>query len=264
MTLPALALALALGGWSSVGNLGTNTSTSSTNTITVTTAAQLSANNVGVCAIGSDENSGGSNGDNGEVSSVADGTNSWTKLGEFKNAQATQAANGALISLWYVRPAANLASSSTITVTFNGFNPTAKAVTCWQFSFGAGSTSTAGAETTCSSGATGVEDDALNPEAFACATGVNQEHLFLRATACESNNTGYTKTAAYSAANNATANTGTSSTSMGVRLEWIVETASTSTTSGPTYVVADCASTMQYLDEVAAASGTHPGQPGWW
>jgi hypothetical protein len=81
------------------------------------------------------------------------------------------------------------------------------------------------------------------------ATGAAAEHLFSRASACESNNTGYTVDTDYTAFSNATASTGTSNSSMGVRGEFRIANESTSAASDPTYVSADCASAMIGLDE---------------
>lgn len=269
MVIPALALVATLGAWTSVGSIMTaNKTSNAATTWAPTTSAVLAAGHIGVCAFATDEASGASNGDVPEHTALADAAlNTWTKIAEFKNAQTSTAANGADVSLWYTVATNQLNSGAAITLTMAANTSPSLAASCWDFTVAAGSTVSKSAETACASGATGIEDDALDPAAMSCPTSVSQEHLFIRATASETNSATWTVTGGYTSftLTSSIANTGTLLTSMRVGVEFKIETAATSTTSDPTQTSADHASVMGWLDEtLAAGSTTNPGQPGWW
>jgi hypothetical protein len=230
--------------WQSVGTIGTGTSTSAGTTVAVTTSAAAEAGNTVVCVAGKDESGSGTTDGTGnaQFTSIADsdGVNTWIEAYEWCNMQTSTAANGACVAVYYTDVTDTIESGDTITLTHTSV--TSKAMSCWEFS-APGSTI---AET---AGENGLANDASDPGSMTLATGVAAEHLFIRASACESNNTGYTVDTDYTAFSNATANSGTSNTSMGVRGEFRIANESDSAASNPTYVSADCASAMIGLDE---------------
>lgn len=242
----------ALASWSSVGTLGTGTSTTSGTTVVVTTSAALEAGNIGVCVIAKDESGTGTTDGTGNAqftSMTNSGTAAtWIEAYEWCNMQTSTASNGACVSVYYAIPGTTINSGSTITATITSV--TSKAMSCWEFS--ATSSPLSVSQT---SGANGLANDAADPGSMTLASGVSAEHLFIRASACESNTTTYTADTDYTAMDNATANTGTTATSMGIRGEFRIANESTSAASDPTYVAADCASAMIGLNESVTPSG---------
>ena len=114
-----------------------NVSTSATSW-TFATSAQLTAGNVGVIVLATD-NVATTNGNTNDHSSITDAAgNTWTKAREWTNA-ISAVADAATVSVWYSKASANLASGGNITVNLSG-SIAAKAVTCWQFTMGAGNT----------------------------------------------------------------------------------------------------------------------------
>lgn len=252
--LLTLALSLltspAFAAWTRVGGLGTATNLSAGVALVLTTSATLEAGNVAVCSIGVDEpGTGTTDGDAGQIAGVTDSAgNTWVEGFEWCNMQTSTLRDGVCAAGWYSLATTQLTSGDTITIAFLA-NFTAKAATCDEWTIGAGSTVALAA------GANGTTQDAADVGNMQVVTGVVQEHLFIRANACESNHAGYTADTDYTIyAANATADTGTAATSMGARGESRIATESTSATSNPTWVVADCASVMFALDEVAAAA----------
>jgi hypothetical protein len=227
-----------------VGSLGTGTSTTAGTSLTVTTSATLEAGNVGVCAIGKDETgTGTTDGDLGQVTNVTDGSsNRWVKAIEFCNAQTSTAADGACIDIWWTKATTQLTSGGTITITLSA-STTSKAATCDEF------TMDTNLSPYMAAGQNGLANDAADPGSMTAATTVSRPHLFVRASACESNTTTYTADTDYTGGGNATAGTGTAATSMGARIETRVATEATSAASDPTYATADCASAMAALNE---------------
>lgn len=214
------------------------------------TTAQLDAGNVGVCAIGKDESNTGTTDGNGqaEFTSVTDDAgNTWVEADEFVNSQAIGANNGAAVAVYYTLVTSTLTSGANITFTTAGGRRQAAA--CWEFAFGGGSTIVEAA------GENGLANDGADPGSMTVATGVAVEHLFLRGTACETNDTGWTEDADYTNFDhtNATDDSGVAGTSMGVRGSFRIATEATSAASDPTWTSADCASYMVGLNEVAAA-----------
>lgn len=229
--------------WSAVGTLGTSNDTTSDTTHNLTTSAQLDINNIGVCLIAKDESGAGTTDGNGnaQFTSITDSAgNTWTEAYEWCNMQTSTASNGSCVGLYYTKATANLASAGTITPTYT--TATSKAMTCFEFSTSASATITEAA------GENGLANDAADPGSMTIATGQARQHLFIRASSCESNSTAFTADTDYTAFSNATANTGTSSTSHGIRGEYRIATESTSAASDPSYAAADCASAMIALD----------------
>lgn len=251
--ISALLLALALlwsgaagASWSSAGTIGSGTSTTAGTTVAVTTSADAEAGNVVVCVLGKDESGSGTTDGtaNAQFTSIADSdaVNVWVEAYEWCNMQTSTAANGACVAVYYTKVADTIETSDVITATITSV--TSKAMSCWEFT--ATSSPLTVAET---AGENGLANDAADPGSRTLASGVSSEHLFVRASACESNNTGYTVDTDYTAMTSATANTGTTATSMGVRGEFRIANEATSAASDPTYVAADCASAMIGLNE---------------
>lgn len=257
LLLPAPALAA----WTDTAqNLIDAADGSAVSSILMNTLNALSVGDVAVCAVGTDETgTGTTDGDNNQHTTIVDGSsNTWVQAAEFQNMQTSTAADGASVSIYYARITSALASGGNITFNFSAAT-TRKAFACWRFSVAAGSTVSLAA------GASTLANDAADPGSMTVATGVSQSHLFVRASACETNSPTWTPTATYSAFTNfgSQSNSGTAATSIALGVEYKIETAATSTASNPTLATVDCASVMVGLDEVAAAGGSAGLWGGW-
>lgn len=182
------------------GGIGTAATTANASTIVLSVSSTTaSAGNLVILVIGAD-NSSTSDGDNSEITSVTDsGGNTWTKAREHTNSNAAASA-GATVSLWYTKPTTTLtagAGGGTITVTFASARQ-AKAVTGWAYSIG--NTTPTVAASTATSG------DAVRLGTANLSTALtNQEYLFVRADAIESDIASYTPTTGYTSLSWATA-----------------------------------------------------------
>lgn len=231
----------------SVGTLGSvQSKTANQASLVLTTSATLEAANVGVILIAVDNNAA-VDGDEGAVTGVVDSAgNTWSKLGEFTNAQ-TGAQLGATISVWMVKATTQLTSGGTITASFNNTaSRDASAATAWEYTVGANKT--LGVEGTNAT----LANDAADPGSMNVTT-ANISCLRIRASAGENNNTttNWTKTAAFTSNFDANGTTGGgAATNMQVRGEWLIST-STGQASDPTQASADWASIYIALKEVA-------------
>jgi hypothetical protein len=241
----------AFAGWAVGDILGTGASTTTGTTVAVTTSATLESGNFAACFIASDEaNAGTTNGTgNAQFTSVADSAgNTWTEAYEWCNVRNAGAADGACVAVYTTTATSQLASSGTITATVDSV--TSKVMGCLEFTVAGGSTISEAA------GENGLANDGADPGSMTIATGVAQEHLFLRAIACETNTAGYTADTDYLTGGvGAAANTGTANTSMATRSEYRIASEATSAASDPSYVISDCASAMVAFDEVAGGGG---------
>lgn len=194
------------------------------------------------------DNSGTGDGDNSEVTSVTDSaSNTYTKLGEFTNGNGSAGA-GATVSLWYSILTSQLTSGAG-TVTANFSSRTAVAMMGWEASFTAGGViSVAGTLQT-------LANDAADPGSMTVGGLSSREYLWIRVIASESNDiTALTVSGGFTTMNLSRANTGTDGTSMIVRGEYIIATATTQT-SDPTLYSKDHASLFIALQEDPAATG---------
>ena len=243
--LLSLVSAPAFAAWARVGTFLVGNSTSAATTLVVATSAALEAGNIGVCVVAKDETGAGTtDGDNLQVIGVTDASsNTWQRAVEFCNMQTSTAANGACVDIWFVQPSVTIASAANVTFTFLA-STTSRAATCDEFT----NTGVVGR----AAGFAGIANDAADPGSMTDATGIAREHLFIRASACETNVTTYTADADYVAfggsTTTSTANTGTAATSMGARGESRIANEATSAASDPTYAAVDCASAMAALD----------------
>lgn len=148
--------------WGAPSNIGTGRNKASSTTVVLTTTVAIAADEVAVVIIAAD-NTSTVDGDNGEVSSITDsaGGNTWTKAREFTNSQGAANA-GATVSVWFSKLTNGIALGGTITANF-GTARTAKAITGFKATVGAGNVVTVDADTA-------VAGDALDPPAMDLVT----------------------------------------------------------------------------------------------
>lgn len=235
--------------WTSAGSFLTANDGTAATTWSPATSAQLDAGDVGVCVVAKDETGGGTtDGDAAQYTSMVDqAANAWIEVGEYCNMNTSTAADGACVAIYYTKATNSLASGALVTFTFSA-STTRKAATCWAFN---------GDSVTVTAGTNGAPYDAADPGSLTVASGSAQEHLFIRASACESNDTGYTADGDYTTFTHtsSTSDSGAADTSMGARAEYRIATESTSAASDPTYVAADCASVAAGFDEAVDSYG---------
>jgi len=241
--------------WTRVGTFMVGNDATAGTTYAPTTSAALEVGNVGFCVIAKDETGAGTTDGSGnaEYTSVVDAAgNTWIELLEWCNMQTSTAANGACVALYATQATTQLNSAAAVTITF-GASTTRKAVTCDEW------TVAPGYILSVTAGTNAVANDAADPGSLTVTTGVARDHLFIRATACESNVTTYTADTDYVAyggsTTTSTSNSGTAATSMGARGESRFATESTSAASDPTYATADCASIEMGFDMTAPVGG---------
>src|SRR5947208_9906637 len=221
-----------------------NVSTSATSW-TFATSAQLTAGNVGVIVLATD-NLQTTNGNTNDHASITDAAgNTWTKAREYTTG-IDGVANDATVSVWYSKASFNL--SGNITVNLSG-SIAAKAVTCWQFTMGAGNT------IVLEDG--GDKSDVQADAGLITLSGLPSiEHLFIRGTASEASGQTYTASTNYTAFTHTSSTFvgGSTSSSMDARGEFRIFTATTDTTDPAMSSTArDRASTMVALREVGPA-----------
>jgi hypothetical protein len=249
--------------WAAFGSVGplcsASIGTASALWNTIVPSNQLDAGNLGVVVVASD-NSGTVNGDLDEIISVSDTVgNDWRKAREFSNTRGT-AAGGATVSVWYTKASVNLPTTGRIAVKFYAAI-SAKAVTCWEFTTGAGS----GIAVEWG----GDRADTGDAGAITLSGLASAEHLWLRGTGVEDNVTTYTATTnpnIFTGFGNyltSTTSGGGAAQQMAARGEFRISTA-TSETTDPTTSSADNASTMVALVEVVDStakvlSGSYKG-----
>src|SRR5437870_1439557 len=211
------------------------------------TSAQLTAGNVGVIVLATD-NVAITDGNTNDHSSITDAAgNTWTKAREWTNA-ISAVADAATVSVWYSKASFNLASGGNITVNLSG-SIAAKAVTCWQFTMGASNMIVV-------EGGADKSDDQADASLITLAGLPNIEHLFIRGTASEASGQTYTASTNYTAFNSTSSTFvgGATSTSMDARGEFRIFTATTDTTDpAMSSTTRDRASTMVALREVGLA-----------
>jgi len=238
--------------FTSVGNLGVGASSVSSTSFNATTAATLTAGNIGILAVVTD-NTTTTDGNTSDHSTVTDssGAVSWTKLYEYTNGESAAEA-GVTTSLWLrPRQGSDLASGSTVTITL-GTARVDKTASSWQF--------TCSADPTQAASAVGTLVDAANGFGSASFSSLpSKEYLFFRACGKEANvastsdltaSTGFSTITAQRSRNNAAA--------VLVRGEWRIVTA-TGETSNPTFAFSgDAASIFVALEEPTTAAAPAP------
>lgn len=206
-----------------------------------TTTNALNSGELGVISIALD-NVGTTDGDLSEVTSVTDTAgNTWIKAVEFTNGNGAAAA-GATCSCWYTLATATLSAGGTITVNTSGA-PARKAITGHVFSYNSTITNV---------GSSTRADDAADAGSITVTpSSGSREHLYIRATACESTNISYTPSTNFTAmdhTNSTTFGIGGSAKNMGARGEYRIVTNSSDSTD-PTTSTANHASVMVALDD---------------
>ena len=227
----------------SVGRRGTGSGSGAGSTVVITTSAQLDAGNVGLLVFVTD-NTQTTEGYSSNHSTVADsGGNNWTKWQEYTNGNGA-AQDGVTVSIWYLRPASNLASGATITCTVDTANYD-RCASAWEF--------TAAADLTNSASDVANATDASNGFGSVSHSGLSSlSRLYFRGLGKEANSTtqitvstGFTAITAARSRNNAAA--------VLVRGEFRINT-STGETSNPTLAVTgDTAGIFLALEESSAA-----------
>jgi hypothetical protein len=118
------------------GTLGTGANSTSNSSYTFNTATNtLAAGNFGILISVSD-NTGTSDGDNNEHTTVTGATGTWTQLGEYTNAEGSAGA-GVTTSVWLFEATGTVNTGTTITLNFAS-NRTDKCCAFWKFTKAAG------------------------------------------------------------------------------------------------------------------------------
>lgn len=235
----------------SVGNLGSTGSAASTTTLVITTGADVEVGNCVAVFIAND-NLGSSDGDNNDVTGVADsgGVNSYSQLGAEHTYAEGGAGNGANVAAFGMRAASLLSSGGTITITFASAI-VAKAARAWEYTCGATLEFVSGSQQTESINGTGDNGS------LAISGLDSQEYLCLRVMGRARNNTAnITPTTNFTDLGDVLGNSGADATSMRLDAEQLIFTG-TGCTSDPTFPVpgsSDAASTLIAIREFVAAS----------
>lgn len=232
----------------SVGTAGSGISTSASSSVAATVNATLAVGRL-VVAIVAKDNIQTTDGDPSEVTSVADTrSNVWTKAREFCNGQGGVAA-GADVAIYYTVVTTQIEVADAVTANLSA-NVQSKAISLWYYSLAAGSLVSV-------AGGADLANDGADPGNITVGGLASAEYLWVRAIATESNSTtALTVTAGFTVMTQAVANTGTSATSMGVRGEFIIATATTKSSDPTLFGSTDMASTMVAFSEVPAQSIT--------
>lgn len=210
-----------------------------------------------VIAVFAKDNAATADGNTSEITAVTDSqSNTYTKLREFCNSQGAADA-GATVSMWMSKLATALATTDTITATLSDAR-SAKAVAARRFAVAAGNTLQVD----------GTPQDRADDAADTGALTISDldsgvEHLIIRGGAFETANTAYTASTNYTAFDHTGAQTagGAGPTNMAARGEFrVLASGNTTDTTDPT-LIADSASAMIALKEVAEGGGSATATP---
>lgn len=239
--------------FTSDGTLGATNEKTSDTTITLTLGANAEAGRLVVVLISAD-NQASADAETSEVSSVSDsaGGNTWTKIGEYCNAQGAADA-GCTIAAFFSVLTNQINSGGTITGNLAN-SKQSKAISAWKWSIGAGNTvQLAGTLQTV------ADDGPGNASALSLSGLSNIERLYIRALANESSSaTDITATASYTRFTADQTTGGGAATNMGIRGEWRILTG-TGDTSDPNFASGDQASIFRALEEVASGPVSKSG-----
>lgn len=120
----------------SVGTLGTGANSTSNSSYTFNTATNsLASGDFGIL-VNVTDNTSTVDGDNNEHTSVSGGTGTWTKLGEYTNANGAAAA-GVTTSVWLFQASGTVSTGTTITLNYSA-NRTDKTASFWKFTKASG------------------------------------------------------------------------------------------------------------------------------
>lgn len=233
-----------MGAWARVGTILTGNEKVNDTSLDITTTAALEQNNVGVCVFASDNFNKGT-GDHNDHPTVTDTQgNSWIKAVEHANAGNSNQA--CIVSVWYTKATTTLASGDTITFNISAAK-SAKAATCDEFTIV--STSVLSVD-----GTQIDQTDGGDPPNMTLSGLESREHLFVRGVCGETDDTGWTSDASYTAFTHTSSTTsgGGAAGNIGARGGSRVLNA-TNDNNNPTWVSMDNASGLIALDEDAAA-----------
>lgn len=122
----------------SVGTLGTGANSTSNSSYTFNTATNsLASGDFGIL-VNVTDNTSTVDGDNNEHTSVSGGTGTWTKLGEYTNANGAAAA-GVTTSVWLFEASGTVSVGTTITMNYASARVD-KTASFWKFTKGGGTT----------------------------------------------------------------------------------------------------------------------------
>ena len=235
--------------WGDVGALSGANSTSTGTTLAWSPSATLNAGNVGICLVVFDNTTSADSQVANESSAFSDSAgNTWTKLGEFINAQGGAGA-GVGTAIWATKATTQVTTGDTITATFAN-SIVSKAVNCREF------TITSGKEFSLAATSVLASDGVTDPPSIAISGLSSAARLWLRTMAAESDSlASHTPTSGYTGTGLATADAGPAGDSVTSRAEFIIATA-TGHTSDPTWTTgaADMAALFIALDEVDPAT----------
>ena len=235
-----------------IGSIGTQTANTSGNTLVITTSATLEAGNIAIVSIAMD-NVGTTDADHSEITSVVDSSsNTYAKLCEFTNGQGGAAA-GATASLYMTKATVQLTSGGTITVNFAN-SITSRVVRASEFTVSANYTLTQ--SSTCQTD----DNDGNDPSSLAFSGLSSVERLYFRAISEEGNSTtGITVTTDYTTIGApVVADTGSNASSIGLRGEFKIATATGETSDPNTPGTLDGASVFVALHETATSRPLPP------
>jgi hypothetical protein len=230
--------------WSSISGL--NVVNDKTAGSSIATSATVTAGR-GVFVAVAKDNASAADGENNEVTSVADTlSNTYTLAKQFTNSQGG-ANSGAHVALYYSK--ITTGGSTTITANFSSGTVTASAMILFEGQIASGATlSVAGSST--------LANDGADPGSMSIAGLTSGEHLYVRAVALETpiDGTVGTPTSSYTVLGSAEATGGGgAATNMAVWVEYRIFTG-TGDTSDPTVASADCASVFVAFRETAPAT----------
>lgn len=126
--------------FASVGTLGSGQSKASGTSVSLTTGANAEAGNL-VVVLTAWDNTATADGDSTNIDSITDsaGGNTWTKVAEYTETEGGAAADGVTLAIFYSVLTNQINSGGTITANADTAR-TAKAITAWEFTKGAGTT----------------------------------------------------------------------------------------------------------------------------
>jgi len=239
--------------WGSIGDAGSGNNKISASVIAFIPIITIDVGTVLVIVVAKD-NVQTTDGETNEITSADDdsgGTNVYTKVAEFTIGQGAAAA-GATVAVFFCLVTTQLTTANTVAAHFSAA-VTAKSITAWNFSIGAGAVVSRQVYTTLANSAADPGSMDLTPP--------NAEFLWVRAIALEGVVGTFTKTVAYTAAYTLSGTTGGgATTNMSAGGEWRIFTGTTNP-SDPTWQAADNASILCALVALVPPATHIPRRP---
>lgn len=227
----------------STASSGGSSKTAGTTLSGTTTSADINAGDLILVLVAKDNNSTGADSATNEVTAVSDGTNTYTKLAEWCNSQASAGA-GATVAVYYSVSVGLVAVGTSITVTHSS-------VTARVFDlrvFTKASSSTLAIETAVTNSGDGVDPPSMTISGLTNG----KEYLLVRVSALEAASAvASTNTTNWIKGNTLTGGTtgGSGVTNMSMYWEYRIANNATSYTSDPTVASSDNASLLIAISE---------------